>query len=123
MADVHIALESMQNNAAAMDKKFPQSPPRSPVSRRSTPWHAVSIVTGRWCCEAARGVIGTRFLSREAPRLPLAACNAADSCSCLYKHHPDRRGLPRRKDEVMGIRRLVSVPNERRSARGRREDD
>jgi hypothetical protein len=93
------------------------------VSRRSTPWHAVSVVAGRWCCEAARGIVGSRYLSREAPRLPLAQCSASHACSCQYKHHIDRRGQPRRKDEAMGMRRMVPVPNDRRSARGRREDD
>lgn len=93
------------------------------ISRRSTPWHAVSVVTGRWCCEAARGVIGSRFLSREAPKLPLQHCSGADACQCSYRHHADRRGVPRRRDEAMGMRRMVSIPNERRLARGRREDD
>jgi hypothetical protein len=106
-----------------MDKKSFHNPSKLSPSRRSTPWHAVSVVTGRWCCDAARGILGSRFLSREAPRLPLPQCSSADACSCLYKHHPDRRGQPRRKDEAMGMRRMVPVPNDRRMARGRREDD
>ncbi|MGA2839843.1 MAG: hypothetical protein ABSG18_06620 [Steroidobacteraceae bacterium] len=93
------------------------------ASRQSTPWHAVSVVTGRWCCDAARGIIGSRFLSREAPRLPLAQCSSMEACSCSYRHHVDRRGTPRRKDEAMGMRRMAPVPNERRLDRGRRADD
>jgi hypothetical protein len=108
-----------------MDKK--SSPVKAhfkmSVSHRSTPWHAVSIVTGRWCCEAARGLLGSRYLSKDAPRLPLAECNSAEHCACLYKHHGDRRGVPRRKDEAMGMRRLAPVENDRRNTRGRREDD
>jgi hypothetical protein len=107
-----------------MDKKSSNNHPKGKAAaHRSTPWHAVSVVTGRWCCDAARSFIGTRFLSREAPRLPLAQCSAAEACSCSYRHHPDRRTTPRRKDEAMGIRRMAPVPNERRGDRGRRADD
>jgi hypothetical protein len=108
-----------------MDKKasYLRSSFQLSVAHRSTPWHAVSIVTGRWCCEAARHVLGSRYLSREAPRLPLAECSAAEHCTCLYKHHGDRRGVPRRKDEAMGMRRLAYVENDRRVTRGRRADD
>jgi hypothetical protein len=97
---------------------------RQSVAQRSTPWHAVSVVTGRWCCEAARGQLGTRYLSREAPRLPLDACNSPESCSCMYRHHADRRApTPRRKDDVMGVRRTTTTANDRRSLRGRRAED
>jgi hypothetical protein len=41
----------------------------------------------------------------------------------MYKHHVDRRGQPRRKDDALGIRRMAPVLNDRRVARGRREDD
>jgi hypothetical protein len=108
-----------------MDKKSSdiQLKGKLPGSHRSTPWHAVSVVTGRWCCEAARGLIGSRYLSRDAPRLPLVQCSAPEFCTCMYKHHVDRRGQPRRKDDALGIRRMAPVLNDRRVARGRREDD
>jgi hypothetical protein len=92
-------------------------------SRRSTPWHAVSIVTGPRCCHAAQSHLGTRFLSAEAPRLPLPECTFGQACLCSYKHHGDRRGQPRRRDDVMGLRRRGYTTNERRSDFGRREDD
>jgi hypothetical protein len=92
------------------------------VSQRSTPWHAVSIVCGQWACERAKVARSQRYLSREAPRLPLAECSAKEFCTCRYKHHPDRRGTPRRKDEMVGLRR-PPISSERRGARGRREDD
>jgi len=108
-----------------MDKKSPNSNLKShpPVSHRSTPWHAVSVVTGRWCCDAARGILGARFLSRDAPRLPLTGCTSLESCVCSYRHHADRRAAARRKDDVMGVRRGMPVPNDRRFDRGRRDDD
>jgi hypothetical protein len=93
------------------------------VSHRSTPWHAVSVVTGRWGCEAAQCLRNVRFLSADAPPLPLAQCASRESCSCSYKHHRDRRGQPRRRDELLGMRRAGYVANERRMERGRRWDD
>jgi hypothetical protein len=109
----------------AMDKKSTNVPlkGRLAVAQRSTPWHAVSITSGRWCCEAARGKAGFRFLSREAPRLPLRECSSPDSCTCLYRHHADRRSTPRRKEEVMGMRRMAPVQNDRRELPGRRAED
>jgi hypothetical protein len=91
--------------------------------RRSTPWHAVSIVTGNSCCQEAHAVRGFRFLSAQAPRLPLAKCPLAATCVCYYKHHTDRRAQPRRRDDLMGLRRRGYTANERRADFGRREDD
>jgi hypothetical protein len=91
--------------------------------RRSTPWHAVSIVTGNSCCGEAQAVRGIRFLSAQAPRLPLAKCPLPGSCVCYYKHHADRRAQPRRRDDVMGLRRRGYTADERRVDFGRREDD
>jgi hypothetical protein len=91
--------------------------------RRSTPWHAVSVIAGARCCQAARLLQGTRFLSADAPRLPLSQCTMGASCVCAYKHHEDRRGQPRRRDDVMGLRRRGYTTNERRADFGRREDD
>jgi hypothetical protein len=99
------------------------TPGVSPGLRRSTPWHAVSVVAGPSCCEAARALSPSRYLSREAPRLPLPDCTSPASCSCSYKHFVDRRGQPRRKDDLSGLRRSPLSGTERRTVRGRREDD
>jgi hypothetical protein len=93
------------------------------ASQRSSPWHAVSIVTGYSSCAAARASSGIRYLSADAPRLPLARCDSPAACSCSYKHHNDRRGQPRRRDELVGLRRKGYIAQERRVERGRREDD
>jgi hypothetical protein len=58
------------------------------------PYHAVSIKAGPRCCQAARSLSGARFLSKEAPRIPLPQCELA--CECRYVHHDDRRSTPRR---------------------------
>lgn len=90
---------------------------------RGNPWHAVSIVPGRVPCAAANAFRGRRFLSANAPHLPLLVCTRKDSCQCAYKHHDDRRGQPRRRDEMIGLRRNARVTQERRGKRGRRADD
>ena len=55
------------------------------------PFHAVSIVPAEGCCSVADSIKVQRFLSDEAPSLPLADC-AAEDCRCKYIHHTDRRG-------------------------------
>ena len=54
------------------------------------PFHAVSINPTQGSCPAVVSLALQRFLSEEAPALPLADCNATD-CACRYVHHADRR--------------------------------
>lgn len=63
----------------------------------SDAYHAVSIQTGDHACKAARSIEGLRFLSREAPRIPLPGCDAID-CSCRFAHYDDRRDVQSRSD-------------------------
>src|SRR5277367_1965402 len=86
-------------------------------------WHAVSIVTTPASCHTARALRGIRFLSPEAPHLPLSQCSAGVSCPCSYKHYEDRRGPPRRAEELTGLRRPNPGAQERRQQRGRRSTD
>jgi hypothetical protein len=87
----------------------------------SNPWHAVAIVPGQRACQAARAVGKTRYLSAEAPLLPLPQCST-HSCTCHYRHFQDRRRSPRRAADVAASR--VSWPGrERRAAPGRRSTD
>jgi hypothetical protein len=93
------------------------------ITRQAGPWHAVSIIVDRYCCDAARGIVGRRFLAAEAPRLPLIGCGMREACDCKYKHHGDRRGPPRRKEDLLGLRRREPGVQERRGAKSRRESD
>jgi hypothetical protein len=94
----------------------------APVTLRS-PWHAVSIVSSAACCPAAMGMLGSRFLSKEAPGLPLKACSMSAKCRCSYQHHDDRRGLSRRTPDVWNPGRVSYSGEERRRQRGRRSID
>jgi hypothetical protein len=93
------------------------------AARRVSPWHAVSILSSESSCPAARALRAARFLSSEAPRLPLAQCGCPGACPCAYKHHADRRGHTRRQEELTGLRRSSRIVEERRTQRGRRSTD
>lgn len=86
-------------------------------------WHAVSIARGRFVCEAVQMVGEQRFLDSGAPRLPLAGCSAPEACQCKYKHHEDRRGAPRRREERLGFRNQRYTEPERRVSPSRRQSD
>ena len=47
----------------------------------TNPYHAVSIVPGAACCNAARELRFQRFLSKEAPPLPLASCTMSPTAA------------------------------------------
>lgn len=100
----------------------PPTDPPAPRARGAAPWHAVSVVPGPTPCAVARAFRGQRFLSREAPHLPLPGCADRGACRCIYRHHADRRAGPRRAFEkgLPGSRRVAA---ERRGVRGRRETD
>lgn len=95
------------------------APMRAPPSH----WHAVAIRPKGQCCEAVQACRSARYLSSDAPRLPLAECSTADTCTCVYKHHADRRAQPRRQDEKDGLRRSGKVGQERRLSGDRRKTD
>jgi hypothetical protein len=98
-------------------KKTPVRP-AAPAS----PYHAVSILPGPSACGAAYRFAGQRFLSKEAPHLPVPGCDAP-TCNCRFKHHKDRRSGPRRSSDV-GVFTPGYAGRERRGpSRGRRADD
>jgi hypothetical protein len=110
---VHVLLETKIDAEAAIPAKV-----RRPSIK---PWHAVMIVAAASACPAAQSCKGKRYLSRDAPRLPLAQCDSAQ-CECKFRHFPDRRGPARRHDEMGGAPK-VRDKNSRRTSRGRRAVD
>jgi len=59
-------------------------------------YHAVSIKHSGHACKAAEDMMGRRFLSTAAPKLPLPGCDVLD-CSCRFIHHKDRRAGKERR--------------------------
>jgi hypothetical protein len=88
----------------------------------SNPYHCVSIHYRKDACATVIALDGKRFLSKEAPPLPLAGCDAA-ACRCKYVHHPDRREDERRTPQAVN-RGLVSAAGytERRAGGDRRRN-
>lgn len=54
------------------------------------PYHSVSVETESNACKAVEQLKHKRFLSDDAPSLPLHNCQAQD-CQCHYTHYEDRR--------------------------------
>lgn len=105
--------------------KSPPEPSRTGAKSSATRYHAVSIHYAEGACAAAKALSGQRFLSNEAPRLPLAGCDA-HQCRCYFSHHKDRRAQRDRRSPfgagshggTSGFRQ-----DERRDAKERRDDD
>lgn len=86
-------------------------------------WHAVCVDAKPLSCAAAQELRKKRFLSKEAPSLPLEGCPDRLNCPCTYKHHDDRRGKPRRKEQQSFTATQKVPKTERRATKGRRADD
>ncbi len=91
------------------------------VSSLTHLFHGIAVEPGAHACPAARRIAGIRYLSDEAPRLPLEACNRLDGCRCVYRHFSDRRTDVRR-DTDMGLPPRP-VRHEQRASAGRRITD
>lgn len=100
----------------------PEAKP-APAKKPINPWHAVSIAPGPGACKAASELVGQRFLSREAPPLPLGTCDKA-ACTCRYEHHENRRKGPRRFRELgVSIDGYQDEDRRDETKRGRRKTD
>ena len=103
------------------DKSLPAKEKEKPKSDRR--WHAVSVKPAPGACNAAVSGKSRRWLSREAPMLPLPGCTQPDTCRCTYAHHDDRRSGGRRAEEMDAFIQRPPVVNERRSRGNRRSSD
>jgi hypothetical protein len=88
--------------------KISEARTSKPVERskalKKEAWHSVSIIRGRQACAAVVELNGRKWLSAEAPQLPIKGCDAKH-CECRYRHHADRRSDDRRETDG-----LVSGP-------------
>lgn|GEM_PF-2015961 len=92
--------------------------PRSRLAARGagSRWHGVAINPSRGACVSARSLWNIRYLSKDAPPLPLTGCDAA-VCRCHFRHYSDRRTQERR-DIGGGMPMLGRI--DRRQGRRRR---
>lgn len=89
---------------------------------RTPSYHAVEVYCRTGNCPAAQAREGQRYLSSEAPGLPLPDCNNV-ACSCVYQHFEDRRCGERRDSFMAQFYTRSERSVERRNLRGRRRDD
>jgi hypothetical protein len=85
-------------------------------------YHAVSIRCAGNACGAAKNLRDARFLSLDAPNLPLADCTNNSRCKCRYRHYGDRR-IDLRRDVDFGLPLRTHLGDERRQVTGRRSSD
>ncbi|MCB1960446.1 MAG: hypothetical protein KDE68_07985 [Rhodocyclaceae bacterium] len=89
----------------------------------ANPYHCVAVTPGDNACPTAQTLKGSRFLSSEAPPLPLPSCSAG-RCGCTFTHFEDRRRGDRRNPYSPQTHAfLVHGGDERRGRRGRRHAD
>lgn len=94
---------------------------RAPISTMTNLFHGIAVEPGDGACQAVRSIEGHRYLSDDAPRLPLDGCQCVQDCHCVYRHYSDRRTEVRR-DADMGLPRR-DVPRDQREGVGRRITD
>jgi len=94
---------------------------KPPIKSHTNLFHGVEIVPGSHACSAVAAAARQRYLSDEAPMLPLDECTDTSQCTCRYQHYSDRRTQLRREaDEGLPPR---DVPQDRRARMGRRITD
>ncbi len=98
-------------------------PKPAPAKKIQPTFHAVSVALGDKACAAAKALEGKRFLSRQAPVLPLKDCDRTQ-CQCRYVHYDDRRKALRRARDI-GVTIAGHEADEKRvnAKRGRRKTD
>lgn len=117
-----MASDVLKRALSLFGRSEPETKPVAP-KKAVNPYHAVTIAIGPRACAAARALHDQRFLSREAPPLPLKKCDSAE-CTCRYEHYDDRRKTGRRARDL-GVSIDGYDGNERRvkAKRGRRKSD
>lgn len=83
------------------------------------PYHCVAIRYRDGACAAVQRLSGQRFLSKDAPAIPLPACDAA-SCRCRYVHFEDRRQNDERRNLQPALLRVGGYGGPERRSGGER---
>jgi hypothetical protein len=117
-----MAAELFKRARALFGRETPEAAPAE-LRKAQARFHAVTIAPGARACKEARALQGQRFLSREAPKLPLKNCGTPQ-CECHYEHYDDRRkGHRRAHDLGVSIDGYEGVEQRQKPKRGRRQTD
>ena len=105
--------------AGTMLLRLPKKQQKKKAVGRVESWfHGVEIESPGECCEAIHALVADRYLSGEAPTLPVAGCDQPGRCACRYKKFTDRRTDLRRESDVgLPVR---AQPHDKRDGLGRR---
>ena len=97
---------------------------RTAANRPTGPYQAVSIKHAGCACSGVREYTGKRFLTSEAPLVPIPGCEA-DQCKCRYVRHKDRRMADERRHIYSLQAELYAADGkvDRRKGVGRRKSD
>lgn len=87
-----MAIWSSRSNKKTLGKTSRQS--KAVPKKAVNPYHCVEVKMSYDACEEVLKIHGKRYLSAEAPTLPLPGCD--QNCGCKFKHHNDRRFDDRR---------------------------
>jgi hypothetical protein len=100
-------------------------PAPSPVAKARSRggFQGVTVKPCLDACDAVQAIVGTRYLSREAPALPLAGCDQ-QRCDCTYRHFSDRRQRGNRRSgwDTFGGFSQTLANGERRDQESDRRD-
>lgn len=108
---------------ALFGRTQPEAKPVLAPRKAANPHHAVCVIPGERACAAAEELRGRRYLSREAPTLPLKKCKAA-TCTCRYGHFDDRRnGQRRARDFGVSVDAYEGPERRMKPKRGRRKSE
>jgi len=97
-----------------------------PHASQAHHFHSVSIVNDGSCCKQVETFSGKRFLSKDAPEIPMEECTMTH-CQCRYQHHEDRRQIGNDRRVEYGVTRdlfgAFGEQNRRDRPKGRRATD
>ena len=108
-------LSSFTKLSSRSNKK---SKARTITKPKVSAYHCVELVIPYDACDAAMELHGKRFLSAEAPTLPLPGCG--QTCGCRFKHHNDRRHEERRDPFSSSALHSIYAENKNRRLGGDR---
>ena len=92
------AIHQSGGDAAINEPSEPIPVTRNAPSKHTQKFYGVSVQPGINACPAVEKLRGHRYLTLEAPKLPLPNCSNSD-CRCVLRPENDRRaGFDRRDD-------------------------
>ena len=92
---------------------------RRSVSAAQQSYRAASLACDALACQAAKDMRGEKFLTGEAPHLPLRDCDRGQ-CNCHLAFHNDRRSSNK---ERRNLQPQSDTDGDRRMSNGRRRTD